>query len=69
MSDLGGWGRIFNGGGKLSVDGQLIDIHYRDLDLIDAIHEDACRGDFTIEPLLFHQAGLPSYTLLSARDC
>lgn len=65
LSDLGGWGPIFNGGGKLTVDGQQIDIHYRDLGLIDRIHEDACRGNFTIESLLFHQAGLPSYILLA----
>lgn len=65
LSDLGGWGRVFNGGGKLTVDGQLIDVHYRDLGLIDEIHEAALRGEFTIEPLLFHQAGLPSYILLA----
>lgn len=65
LSDLGGWGPIFNGGGKLAVDGQMIDIHYRDLGLIDQIHDAACRGEFTIEPLLFHQAGLPSYILLA----
>lgn len=65
LTDLGGWGRIFNGGGKLMVDDRLIDIHYRDLGLIDQIHDDACRGEFTIEPLLFHQAGLPSYILLA----
>jgi predicted nucleotidyltransferase len=65
LSDLGGWGPVFNGGGKLTVDGKLIDIHYRDLGLIDEIHDAACRGEFTIEPLLFHQAGLPSYILLA----
>lgn len=65
LSDLGGWGPTFNGGGKLTVDGRLIDIHYRDLGLIDRIHDAACRGDFTIERLLFHQAGLPSYILLA----
>lgn len=65
LSPLGGWGRIFNGGGKLTVHDNLIDIHYRDLGLIEQIHEDACRGTFTIEPLLFHQAGLPSYILLA----
>ena len=65
LSDIGGWGPTFNGGGKLTVDGQLIDIHYRDLGLIDQIHDAACRGDFTIERLLFHQAGLPSYILLA----
>ena len=65
LSDIGGWGRVFNGGGKLTVDEHLIDVHYRDLGLIDQIHDDALRGEFTIEPLLFHQAGLPSYILLA----
>ena len=65
LSAIGGWGPIFNGGGKLAVDDQQIDIHYRDLGLVEQIHRDACRGEFTIEPLLFHQAGLPSYILLA----
>ncbi|MCU1509856.1 MAG: polymerase subunit beta [Glaciihabitans sp.] len=65
LSEFGDWGRVFNGGGKLTVDGRVIDIHYRDLGLIDQIHNDACRGEFTIESLLFHQAGLPSYILLA----
>jgi hypothetical protein len=65
LSGIGGWGPIFNGGGKLDVDGRLVDVHYRDLALIEQIHDDACNGDFTIEPLLFHQAGLPSYILLA----
>jgi predicted nucleotidyltransferase len=65
LSDLGGWGPIFNGGGKITVGDHLVDLHYRDLGLIETIHADACRGDFTIEPLLFHQAGLPSYLLLA----
>lgn len=65
LTDLGGWGRIFNGGGWLTVDGRAVDIHYRDLQLIDQFHEDAEQGEFTIEPLLFHQAGIPSYLLLA----
>jgi len=65
VSDLGGWGPVFNGGGKLEAEGLLIDVHYRDLTLIERIHDDAERGGFTIEPLLFHQAGLPSYLLLA----
>ena len=65
ITDVGGWGPIFNGGGKLTVDGDFVDLHYRDLGLIDNVHEAACRGEFTIEPLLFHQAGLPSYILLA----
>lgn len=65
ISELGAWSPIFNGGGKLTVDGQLVDIHYRDLQLIEQIHDDACRGEYTVERLLFHQAGLPSYILLA----
>jgi predicted nucleotidyltransferase len=65
ISELGAWSPTFNGGGKLTVDGQTIDIHYRDLQLIDRIHDDACRGEYTVERLLFHQAGLPSYILLA----
>lgn len=65
ISELGAWSPIFNGGGKLTVQGQLIDIHYRDLDLVNRIHDDACRGIYVVERLLFHQAGLPSYILLA----
>jgi predicted nucleotidyltransferase len=65
LTDLGGWGPIFNGGGKVTVDDHVIDLHYRDLGLIDEIHQAACRGQFTVVPLLFHQAGLPGYILLA----
>ncbi|WP_223694919.1 nucleotidyltransferase domain-containing protein [Leifsonia poae] len=64
-TDVGGWGPIFNGGGAFTVEGRPMDIHYRDLDLIDRIHDDAERGEFRIEPLLFHQAGIPTYILLA----
>ncbi|OUE30520.1 hypothetical protein BFL35_09685 [Clavibacter michiganensis] len=65
LSPRGGWGRIFDGGGALRVDGRTVDVHYRDLDAIEAVHEEALAGRFTIERLLFHQAGLPSTILLA----
>ncbi len=65
LTDIGGWGPVFNGGGKLEVEGRAIDVHYRDLLLIDRIHDEAERGEYRVEPLLFHQAGLPSYILLA----
>jgi predicted nucleotidyltransferase len=65
LSARGGWGRIFDGGGALRVDGRAVDVHYRDLDAIEAVHEEALVGRFTIERLLFHQAGLPSTILLA----
>jgi len=65
LSPRGGWGRIFDGGGALHVDGRTVDVHYRDLDAIEAVHEEALAGRFDIEALLFHQAGLPSTILLA----
>ncbi|MGN6326971.1 nucleotidyltransferase domain-containing protein [Pseudolysinimonas sp.] len=65
LSAVGEWSPTFNGGGKVTVGGEQVDIHYRDLDLIDRVHGDAVRGVFTVENLLFHQAGLPSYLLLA----
>ena len=64
-SDLGGWGPVFNGGGAFRVEGRPIDIHYRDLDLIDRIREEIERGEYWVQALLFHQAGIPSYILIA----
>jgi hypothetical protein len=47
------------------VDGRAVDIHYRDLDVLEAVHAEALAGRFTIERLLYHQAGLPSTILLA----
>ncbi|GAB3738290.1 nucleotidyltransferase domain-containing protein [Microlunatus parietis] len=66
VSELGGWGGgVFNGGGWLTVDGQRVDVHYRDLDRIDSILAAAEQGRFVIEPLMFHLAGIPDYLLLA----
>ncbi len=64
-TELGGWGPLFNGGGAFTLHGRPLDIHYRDLNQIDVIHSAASRGDFEVEPLLYHQAGIPSYILLA----
>lgn len=66
VSELGGWGGgLFNGGGWLRVDGHQVDVHYRDLGVIESIMAEAEQGRFTIEPLMFHLAGIPSYLLLA----
>ena len=62
---LGGWGPLFDGGGAFRVHDRPIDVHYRDLDLIDRISAECDRGEFWTLPLLFHQAGIPSYILLA----
>lgn len=66
VSELGGWGGgVFNGGGWLTVAGHRVDVHYRDLDRIDVIMAEAEQGRFTVEPLMFHLAGIPDYLLLA----
>jgi predicted nucleotidyltransferase len=66
VSEVGGWGGgVFNGGAWLEVDGRRTDVHYRDLDVIDREIARAWEGRFSIEPLLFHLAGIPSYLVLA----
>jgi hypothetical protein len=63
---IGGWGGgVFNGGAWLEVDGRRTDVHYRDLDAIDQEIEASREGRFSIEPLAFHLAGIPSYLVLA----
>ena len=64
--DVGGWGGgVFNGGAWLQIDARKVDVHYRDLDTIDRQIAASREGQFDIEPLAFHLAGIPSYLLLA----
>jgi predicted nucleotidyltransferase len=64
--EVGGWSRgVFNGGAWLEIDGRRTDIHYRDLDVIDREIAASREGRFSIEPLMFHLAGIPSYLVLA----
>ena len=66
VSEIGGWGGgVFNGGAWLEIDGRRSDVHYRELDVIDREIAAAREGRFTIQPLRFHLAGLPSYVVLA----
>jgi len=66
VSEVGGWSSgVFNGGAWLEIDGRRSDVHYRDLDVIDREIAAAQEGRFSIEPLLFHLAGIPSYLVLA----
>lgn len=65
-SELGGWGGgVFNGGAWLTVDGRRVDVHYRDLNVVETQIERSRRGEFDIEPLLFHLAGIPTYLVVA----
>ncbi|MBV9793400.1 MAG: nucleotidyltransferase domain-containing protein [Actinobacteria bacterium] len=65
VSELGGWGGVFNGGAWLQIDRRRCDVHYRDLDTVDRELAAAAAGRFRIEPLMFHLAGIPSYLVLA----
>ncbi|WP_020671820.1 nucleotidyltransferase domain-containing protein [Amycolatopsis nigrescens] len=65
VSELGGWGGgVFNGGAWLRIDGRPVDLHYRDLGVIEHQLAEARAGRFQVEPLMFHLAGIPSYLVL-----
>ncbi|MFD9905422.1 nucleotidyltransferase domain-containing protein [Streptomyces sp. NPDC059063] len=66
VSEVGDWGGgVFNGGAWLTVDGRPIDVHYRDLDVVEHELAEAEQGRFHWEPLMFHLAGIPSYLLVA----
>lgn len=66
VSEIGGWGGgVFNGGAWLTVDGRRVDVHYRDLDVVERELTRARAGRFAIEPLLFHLAGIPTYLIVA----
>lgn len=66
VSEIGGWGGgVFNGGAWLTVDGRRVDVHYRDLDVVEHEMREAEAGRFHWEPLMFHVAGIPSYLVVA----
>ncbi len=66
VSEVGGWGGgVFNGGAWLTIDGRRVDVHYRDLDVVEHELAEAEQGRFRVEPLLFHLAGIPSYLVVA----
>ncbi|MFD9074173.1 nucleotidyltransferase domain-containing protein [Streptomyces lasiicapitis] len=65
VSEIGGWGGgVFNGGGWFTIDGRSVDVHYRDLDVVEHELAEARQGRFRWEPLMFHLAGIPSYLVV-----
>jgi predicted nucleotidyltransferase len=64
--EVGGWSKgVFNGGAWLEIDERRTDVHYRDLDVIDREIAASREGRFSIEPLMFHLAGIPTYLVLA----
>lgn len=59
----GDWGRIVNGGAWLEVDGQKVDLIYRDLDEVSTWTAAAERGQFEIQREVGYVAGIATYVL------
>ncbi len=64
VSELGAWGGVFNGGAWLTIENRAVDVHYRDLTVIEHERAEAEAGRFRWEPLAFHLAGIPSYLVV-----
>ncbi|WP_131738781.1 nucleotidyltransferase domain-containing protein [Actinomadura roseirufa] len=66
VSGIGDWGGgVFNGGAWLRIEGRRVDVHYRDLDVVEREIGEAEQGRFRWEPLMFHLAGIPSYLVVA----
>ncbi|GAA2282578.1 nucleotidyltransferase domain-containing protein [Streptomyces hawaiiensis] len=68
VCELGAWGGgVFNSGAWLTIEGRSVDVHYRDLDVVEHVAAEAEAGRFRVEPLMFHLAGIPTYLLVAER--
>jgi predicted nucleotidyltransferase len=63
VTEPGEWGRIVNGGAWLEIDGERVDLLYRDLNVVDHWVAAADAGRFEIDRVGGHIAGLPTYVL------
>lgn len=59
----GDWGRIVNGGAWLEVDGEKVDLIYRDLDEVTRWTSEADLGRFEIHREVGYVAGIATYVL------
>lgn len=66
VCEIGAWGGgVFNAGAWLTIEGRRVDVHYRDLDVVEHESAEAEAGRFRVEPLMFHLAGIPTYLLVA----
>lgn len=57
------WGQVMYGGAVFDLDGRHLDIHYRNLDVVEHWTREAEAGRFEVHILGFHLAGIPTYML------
>ena len=59
----GQWGRLANGGGQLTVEGQPVDLRYRELDVVQDWIDEAEVGNYDIDRVEGSLAGMATYVL------
>ena len=57
----GDWGRIVNGGAWLTIDGERVDLLYRDLDQVEKWTREAEAGRYELQREVGYVAGIPTY--------
>jgi hypothetical protein len=62
--DPGEWGRFMNGGAWLTVEGQRVDLLYRDVDVVQGWIDEAEAGRYEVDQLAGSLAGMASYVLV-----
>jgi hypothetical protein len=60
----GEWGRLLNGGARLIVEGERVDLRYRDLDVVRHWLEEAEAGRYELDLVEGYLAGMASYVLV-----
>jgi Nucleotidyltransferase domain len=59
----GAWGRLVNGGARLTVDGQRVDLLYRELDAVEHWLAEAEAGRYEVDRVDGYVAGMATYVL------
>src|SRR5918996_2655521 len=59
----GAWGRLVNGGAWLTVEGERVDLLYRDLDAVEHWLAEAEAGRFEVDAVEGYVAGMATYVL------
>src|SRR5919109_1969427 len=59
----GAWGRLVNGGAWLTVEGQRVDLLYRDLDVVQHWLAEAEAGRYEVDQVEGYLAGMATYVL------
>jgi hypothetical protein len=59
----GEWGRLANGGGRLTVEGQRVDLRYRELDVVRHWIGEAEAGNYDVDRVEGYVAGMATYVL------